>query len=191
MAPRRTFAFVSPFSADNVCVPTPRVIGYARRLLFRQYHSNAQDIDDLIGQALLDFVAAARTGRPCQDGLFLVILRRRACDFWRRRHAEVPLDAARDVGYALDDTRLQTQFIQRRLARATLTKGVLAKVRLRAITDRILAGLSFSEACAATGIPRGSRERYRHALRSFVDTIMGTSHPGDDGGRRRAARPTL
>jgi DNA-directed RNA polymerase specialized sigma24 family protein len=164
-----------------MCAPTPEIIGYARRLLIRQYHAPAQDIDDLIGQALLDFVTVARAGRPCQDGLFLVIARRRACDFWRKRHAELPLDAARNVGYTLDDTHLQGQIIQRRLARETLSKGHLAKGRLRAITDRILAGSSFSEACKASGIPRGSRGRYRHALRSFVEGLLA-------GRSRRASR---
>jgi len=176
MAPRRITGPSSASEAAATGVPTREIIAYARRLLLRQYHAHAQDIDDLIGQALLDFVTVARDGRPCQDGLFLVIVRRRACDFWRRRHAELPLDAARNVGYTFDDTQLQGQIIQRRLARATLSKSHLAKGRLRAITDRILAGSSFSEACEAIGVPRGSRERYRHALQGFVQTLVPGHH---------------
>lgn len=64
--------------------PTPGIIKDAERLLSRRYRIRGQDIADLIGQALLDFISAKKSAPPKHDGLFPVIARRRACDYWRR-----------------------------------------------------------------------------------------------------------
>jgi DNA-directed RNA polymerase specialized sigma24 family protein len=158
---------------DVVDAPTPQIIGYARRLIRRRYHASAQDTDDLVGQALLDFVEAGRGGRPCRDGLFLVIAHRRACDFWRRHRTELPLEAAAAVAYALDDSRLDERILRRRLRQAILAGSRLDKRRILGITNEILSGASFADACRATGVPRGSQGRYRQALRGLLAVELG------------------
>ena len=49
MAPRRIPVPSSASEAAATGVPTREIIAYARRLLLRQYHAHAQDIDDRIG----------------------------------------------------------------------------------------------------------------------------------------------
>jgi DNA-directed RNA polymerase specialized sigma24 family protein len=148
-------------------------------LVRRQYQIRAQDVDDIIAQALLDFVKADRRGRPCSDGLFLVIARRRACDFWRNRRTELPIAAASSVASKMDEGQLLERTIQERLLRAGSSRGRINKRRLLGITSRILAGATFAEACRAAGIPRGSQGRYRRTLQKLLTCDT------DSGGFRR------
>ena len=124
----------------------------------------------MIASALLDFTAMRRTGRECGDGLFLVIAHRRACDFWRAHRVELPLEAASRVASVPQEARLAERAIEERLLHSTLERGLLERRRLLRITHRILAGASFTEACRAAGVPRGSQARYRERLRCFLDT---------------------
>ena len=161
-------------------VPSQPAIAYARRLVRRQYQVRYEDADDIIAQALLDFVRAAdRCGRRCSDGLFLVIVRRRICDFWRSRRSELPLRAASSVPCRIDDGHLVERTLQERLLRVSTARGRLDRRRLLAVTTQIFAGSTFAEACRASGIPRGSQGRYRQTLRElFAMGLDPTTSPG-------------
>jgi DNA-directed RNA polymerase specialized sigma24 family protein len=152
-------------------VPSESLIAYAHRLVRRQYQVRVEDADDVIAEALLDFVREQRRGRPCGDGLFLVIVRRRACDFWRGRRREVPLGSASSVACRLDDRHLLEEKIQERLLRLSTARSRLHRRRLLSVTKRIFEGATFSEACRASGIPRGSHGRYRLYLRSLLLSV--------------------
>ncbi len=153
-----------------VSMPTVALIGYARRLLARRYHVPAQDVDDVIANAILDFILVGSSGRPCKDGLFLVIAQRRACDFWRAHRSELPLEAASRVACELDKDHLERRAIQERLLRTASVRSRLDTKRLLGIMRAIFAGASFAEACRQTAIPRGSQGHYRRFLRDFLCT---------------------
>ena len=157
-------------------------------MIRRKHHIPEQEVDDVVASALLDFTIARSHGRECGDGLFLVIAHRRACDFWRTRHAELPLDAASRVANSFEDRHLDEREIQQSLFRCTLHRGVIERRRLLWITNRILGGESFSEACRASGVPRGSQTRYRERLRGFLeDPVVWRELLGDR--TRKGPRP--
>jgi len=146
------------------------VIAYARRLVRRQYQVGWEDAEDVVAEALLDFVRASRRGAACNDGLFLVIVRRRACDFWRNRRHDLPLGAAEAVACRLNVDSLMERTLRDRLLGISSTRSRLYRRRLLAVTSRILGGATFAEACRASGIPRGSQGRYRKSLQEFLET---------------------
>jgi len=157
-------------------VPSEAVIAYARRLIRRQGRYSLEDVDDIIGQALLDFVRADRCGRPCSDGLFLVIVRRRSCDFWRSRRASPPIEAAPEVACWPNDDHLMERTLQESLLRVSAIRHRVDRRRLLGITRHVFSGATFAEACRAIGIPRGSQGRYRQYLRELV-TGLDASRP--------------
>ena len=122
----------------------------------------------MIAEALLDYVRAARRGCLCSDGLFLVIVRRRACDFWRGHANELPLKAASSVACKPNDGPLLERTLRDRLLRLSTARSPLHRRRLLAITSRIFEGATFAEACRASGIPRGSHGRYRKSLQDVL-----------------------
>jgi DNA-directed RNA polymerase specialized sigma24 family protein len=185
MAPPTAAVASSAPAGQESWVPTPEIIGYARRLLLRQYHFHPQDLDDLIGQALLDLAVAAKRVCSNHDGLFLVIVRRRACDFWRRHRADLPLSEASRVTCTPEEYHLDEMLIQQRLLSVTLSRNRLDKRRLIRITRQIFAGSTFAEACREAGVPRGSQGRYRRTLRDLLTTeVVGRSGRPNFLGRR-------
>jgi DNA-directed RNA polymerase specialized sigma24 family protein len=157
-------------------VPSEPVIAFARRLARRQRLCR-EDADDVVAQAFLDFVRADRGGRRCDDGLFLVIVRRRISDFWRSRRSEIPLRETPSVACRIDDRHLVERALQERLLRMSVARGRLDKRRLLAVTTRIFAGSTFAEACRASGIPRGSQARYRRTLRELLGRSLDRRMP--------------
>jgi hypothetical protein len=157
-----------PIEPNASGVPTVALIGYARRLIARRFHIPSQDVDDVVAASVLDFLSVGCSGRPCRDGLFLIIAQRRACDFWRAYRAQLGLDAASRVGCMPNVSRLEERMIQRQLLRAAVGTRLDAR-RLLGITSRIFAGESFTEACRGIGVPRGSQGRYRQALRDLLE----------------------
>jgi RNA polymerase sigma factor (sigma-70 family) len=75
------------------------VLPDARRLAERAFKIPAQDVEDVLQQAAVDFLVHARRGARASSGLMIVITRRRCLDFWRsryRRKQEIALDELRD-----------------------------------------------------------------------------------------------
>jgi len=153
-------------------VPSDPVIAFARRLARRRHNLRREDADDIVAQALLDFVRADRGGRQCDDGLFLVIVRRRISDFRRSRRSELPLGEAPSAACRIEDGHLVERTLQERLIRMSAARGRLDKRRLLAVTTRIFAGSTFAEACRVSGIPRGSQSRYRRILQELLGTSL-------------------
>jgi hypothetical protein len=157
-----------PAASAHPFLPTDDVVGYARRLLSRNYRVRPEDIDDTIQQALLDFIRAVKTeGSTSQDGLFVVIVRRRAVDSWRRRREPRPpgvesrFCARSEPGLESFELREHLSWVMRR---ARLDRGPWPD-----LVRHILAGDRFPEACKAAGIPEGSRGRYRRRLVDLLE----------------------
>jgi DNA-directed RNA polymerase specialized sigma24 family protein len=131
---------------------------------------SVEDAEDIVADALLDFVRAGRRGMRLGDGLFLVIVRRRVCDFWRRRRCDVPLGAAVSLACGPDEAALLQRSLEDGLRRVRRTRA--DRERLVGVTTRILAGDTFAEACKATGIPRGSQNRFRKTLRTLLEAAF-------------------
>lgn len=164
-------------NAGNFALPTPRVISYAERVLTDRYHVPKSELADLIGQALLDcFAAKKQEACASQDGLFLVIAQRRGCDFWRRRRFLLPLEAASSLSCEPDQARLESESIVRVAVTFTLQETRLDARRVARIVRGILTGLLFEEACRAANVPRGSRGRYRTALRRCFRPLAESRH---------------
>ncbi len=148
------------------------------RILARRYHLQTADRQDAIAEALLACVTAGGAIRVDMDGFFLVIACRRACDFWRRKSRETALTkkvALPEPGKGFEERLLLEEIAQHFFA----AKPTLEKSRALRVIRKILAGAGFSEACRTTGIPRGSRRRYRSALQSCFQNVLHSS-PGPD-----------
>src|SRR5262249_24327794 len=130
--------FRSELSPIAGSVPSASVLAYARRLARRRPRVSVEDAEDIVADALLDYVRAGRRGMRLGDGLFLVIVRRRACDFWRRRRHEVPLGAAVPLACGPDEGILLQRSLQDGLRRVRRTR--VDRERLVGVTTRILAG---------------------------------------------------
>jgi hypothetical protein len=163
------------------------VIAYARRLVSRQYQVRREDAEDVVAEALLDFVRASRRRIVCSDGLFLVIVRRRACDFWRNRRHDLPLGAAETVACRLNVDSLMERSLRDCLLGINTSRSRLYRRRLLAVTRGILAGATFAEACRASRIPRGSQGRYRKSLQEFLEAGISPSRAPFLAPSRRAA----
>jgi hypothetical protein len=160
-------------------------------LLLRQYHLHPRDVDDVISQALLDLVIAQKRAGVKSDNLFLVITRRRACDFWRRRKAEEKLVKSLPVSSSTYQEH-GGEWIERLLQRPGVQSGRTDRRRLLGIVHLVLAGASFSEACRESAIPRGSQMRYRRVLQASLGHLSSTaaaSGPEECAGRIVGKRP--
>src|SRR5689334_23351628 len=62
------------------------VLPDARKIAEFGYRIPDQEIDDVLQQAAVDFLAHARRGARASAGLMIVITRRRCLDFWRTRY---------------------------------------------------------------------------------------------------------
>jgi len=75
------------------------VLPDARKIAERSFKIPAQEVDDVLQQAAVDFLVHARRGAPATSGLMIVITRRRCLDFWRSRYRsrrEVAIEELRD-----------------------------------------------------------------------------------------------
>jgi DNA-directed RNA polymerase specialized sigma24 family protein len=84
------------------------VLPSARKIAQFGFRIPAQDVDDVLQQASIDFVVQSRRGARATGGLLVVITRRRCLDYWRNRYRsgvrEVGLDELRegDAGYPME-----------------------------------------------------------------------------------------
>jgi RNA polymerase sigma factor (sigma-70 family) len=62
------------------------VLPDARKIALRAYKVPAQEVEDVLQQAVVDFLVQSRRGAPATTGLMIVITRRRCLDFWRTRY---------------------------------------------------------------------------------------------------------
>jgi len=71
-----------------------------RRLTTVKYGIPAQDADDVVQSAILDFLLQARRYETSEPGLLVVIARRRCMDYWRNRKLQlsrmIPLERVPD-----------------------------------------------------------------------------------------------
>jgi DNA-directed RNA polymerase specialized sigma24 family protein len=147
----------------------PATLILARRLLAGHYGIPGSEIDDLVGEALADYVGAVRD-RPSSDRLFLVIVQRRACDFCRRRRRRAAVESA-DVAAMPDYRKLENEMLEAMAGHFAQTRSRLNAGRVIGVVHAILEGASFAEGCRLSGIPRGSQGRYRAALRQCFDSL--------------------
>ena len=93
---------VPPETAVDVASPEEGVLRSvlpdARKIAVHAYKIPAQEIDDVLQQAAVDFLVQSRRGAPATSGLMIVITRRRCLDFWRVRYR------ARRKEVAIDET---------------------------------------------------------------------------------------
>ena len=124
-----------------------------------------EDLDDVISQSVLDYLRASKAAGRGTNALFLVIARRRACDFYRHRPNDLPLMNAREPSTPPDREHLESQLLDRILLRFAARHPHLNSRRLLGLVRGMRAGESFAAACRSEGVPRGSRSRYRAALK--------------------------
>lgn len=145
-------------------------IARARQLYLRHYLIPANEIDDVIGAARLDYLRASRGGRD--DGrLFFVIARRRACDFCRRRRLERSLVQLRQNPVEIDQGRLEKELFERMALQFAGQHPRLSKSRFMGVVRSILNDATVAQACRQNGIPRGSQPRYRTLLKQCFGAL--------------------
>ena len=74
----------SPASRECESAAT-ELLPFLRRLVRHHYGIPAQETDDVIHEAILDFLVQAQRLETVKPGLLVVIARRRCIDYWRRR----------------------------------------------------------------------------------------------------------
>lgn len=154
-----------PAARANGAVPSPRILAYARRTLRRRFHVASSDVDDLIGEALLEFVRSGPLPVSA-DGLFLTIARRLG---GRRPGKPRELLLRDEIGHVEPNTdRLEAELIERLLVSRARGSGHADLRRLKGVLHAIFADEPFAEACRSNGIPRGSHSRYREMLRKHL-----------------------
>jgi len=105
------------------------------------------------------------------DGFFLVVACRRACDFWRRKsREEAPKANTAPSNPGKDET--EKMLLKEVAVRFFAARATLEEHRAQSVVREILEGATFTEACRAAMIPRGSQGRYRLLLRQcFWDVL--------------------
>jgi DNA-directed RNA polymerase specialized sigma24 family protein len=120
---------------------------------------------------MVDILSAPANGSR-SDGLFMVIARRRAVDFLRRRSRERSLSVGRPLTVPPERSHLYGELLARAIRRyAAETRNADAE-RLVGVAARALEGSTFAQACRESGIPRGSQSRYRKTLAAFLDRLL-------------------
>jgi DNA-directed RNA polymerase specialized sigma24 family protein len=160
-----------PVGGRSLRVPTPQVVERVRRMLFHRNRLQPADVEDVISQSMVDFLSAP-ANPSSNDGLFLVIARRRAADLLRGRARERSLSGGRPLTVLPERSHLERELLARAIRRYASEKNNLDATRLLAVAVRVLDGSSFSQACRESGIPRGSQSRYRKTLREFLDRLL-------------------
>lgn len=156
----------------NARAPSRDLLRRADEILLRRFHLQLADRQDVIAQALLDYLRAP-TANSSSEGLFLTILRRRACDFWRKARREEPISA--EPSYSeeyLEETNLQV--LQRVANQFFAAKAPSERRRAKHVLAEIVDGASLTEACQIAGISRSSRRRYRYLLQECFREVL---HP--------------
>lgn len=147
-------------------VPNPEVVARVRRMLTQRLGMQPADAEDVMSEAVLEVLSAPRDYSR-SDGLFLVIARRRAFDFWR--HRKVELSFREMPTFSLPDRdHIDSVLLQRSLLRFVQGKTELEQSRVLGVARAVLEGSSYAEACRKSGIPRGSQGRYRETLKAFL-----------------------
>lgn len=147
--------------------PSPKVVGYVRRLIASRYRMQPEDVEDLISQAFLDCLQVRRGGGKSGDGLFLLIARRRVADFWRHRRVELSLKDGPSSSPP-DREHLESVLLERALVRFVHGRTDLERKRVLEVARAVITGRSFAEACRDVGIPRGSQGHYRETFGKFL-----------------------
>jgi hypothetical protein len=146
-------------------------------MLCRRYHLDVADRQDVIAQALLNYVTVAEEIRASENGLLFVLVRRRACDFLRHRGREGAV-LADEISSNSHADQANAGMLQRIAERFFAKKQESEQVRIQIVLREIFDGATFTEACHVARIPRGSQGRYRKVLRQcFRDTLR----PGRPG----------
>jgi DNA-directed RNA polymerase specialized sigma24 family protein len=140
-------------------------------MLLHRHGLQPADAEDVISQSMVDILSAPANGSK-SDGLFLVIARRRAVDFLRKRAREQSLSAGRPLAVPPERSHLERELLARAIRRYASEKNNLDTARLLAVADSVLDGSSFSQACRESGIPRGSQSRYRKTLGDFLNRLL-------------------
>jgi hypothetical protein len=157
-----------PAATASGVVPSARVLAYARQAFRRQFHLSFSDLDDLIAEALLEFVRS-RPILVSADGLFLTIARRLAT---RSLCRPKDFSLRAEIGQVEPDTdRLEAGLIERLLVSQAGSSGHADMRRLKGVLHSIFAGDPFAEACRSNGIPRGSHSRYREMFQKQLRPI--------------------
>lgn len=151
---------------ETAWTPSPEVVGYVRRMLTTRYRMQSEDVEDLVSQTFLDCLQASGAGTS-DDGLFLVIARRRVSDFWRHRKVELSFKAASKSSLP-DREHIDAVLLERALLRFIQGRTELEKTRILEVARAVVQGYSYAEACRSSGIPRGSQGRYREILKAFL-----------------------
>lgn len=146
--------------------PSPEILERVRRMLIRQHRLQSADVEDVMSDSIVDLLSAPSRN----DGLFLVIARRRAVDFIRRRSREQRQPISRRLSFLPDRNHLERELLTRAICRYASEKN-LDTSRLLSVANRVFDGASFSLACRESGIPRGSQSRYRKTLGEFLDRL--------------------
>ncbi|MGH9443385.1 MAG: RNA polymerase sigma factor [Thermoanaerobaculia bacterium] len=74
----------APGDSDEDVLRT--VLPSARTIVRHGFRIPAQDVDDVLQQACVDFLVQSRRGARAAGGLMVVITRRRCLDYWRSRY---------------------------------------------------------------------------------------------------------
>lgn len=144
-------------------MPGTLVVQSVDRMLERQYHLQRADRQDAIAEALLECVRARAYAPMNMAGFFVVVARRRACDFWRRRQrqgADKMRCSQADAGSNQNEITVLLDVANRFFA----SRPALERHRGQVVVREVLEGATFTEACRSAGIPRGSQGRYRSLL---------------------------
>lgn len=152
---------------------------YARHLLIRKFRFSILDVEDVLAQAMADYLLAVKR-LAASGGLFLVIVHRRAADLRRRLSLERrAIVAAAVSGDSLPDGALEECFLLGTAARFAQSRPRLHRGRLVAVVRRVLGGDTLAEACRESGVPRGSQRRYRLVLQECFRTLKRSPSPGE------------
>lgn len=160
-------------------------MGYVQRMLASRYRMQPEDVEDLISQTFVDFLQAQPDAGKSGDGLFLLIARRRAADFWRHRKVELSLKAGPSSSPP-DREHLESVLLERVLIRFVHGSSDLERKRVLEVARAVIAGRSFAEACRDVGIPRGSQGHYRETLGRFLKYLERLRSRGRAPDRRPA-----
>lgn len=156
-----------------------------RRLLLRRVGLPASEVDDVVAEAYLRLLASRAYVRNPRRLLDTIAIRC-GCDYWRRRSGERPLGERPEGSVEIEQKNLEESLLLDAVFRFVAGRRRLCRRRMIRLVLEILRDASFAGACDSSGIPRGSRERYRRDLRECFGFLV--AHPGvPTGGAPRPA----
>jgi DNA-directed RNA polymerase specialized sigma24 family protein len=155
-------------------LPDKLVVQRVNRLLARNYRLKPADRQDVIADALLECLRAGGEVRRNINSFFIAVARRRACDFWRRKSREDRF-ATKVLPPNSGDDRNERTLLEEFVEKILAAKSAPKRRRAQKIVHGVLEGASFTEACRAAMIPRGSQGRYRAMLQQCLDDVLHVS----------------